>query len=97
LDQSLHIRILTVIGVIARLSEPTICQVTEVENMEKRDWRKGLTPTERAEMRKLEKEISVLVKTGKSELNSERMTWLKYKRKVLQNRVTVRVRRELEN
>lgn len=61
--------------------------------MEKRNWRKGLTPAERAEMRKLEKEIAVLVKTGKI---SERMAWLKYTRKVLQNRVTVRVRRKLE-
>jgi hypothetical protein len=63
---------------------------------DRRNWKKTLSPQERTELKELERKIKLqeaLAAERQSIREQERLIVLKYHRKMLQNRVSVRTRR----
>ena len=63
---------------------------------DRRNWKKTLSPLERTELKELERKIKLqeeLAAERRSIREREKLIVLKYHRKMLQNRVSVRTRR----
>lgn len=68
--------------------------------MERRNWRDALNRQERSELRELDRQIKLqeqIAETRSRSIHEQRvLIYLKHKRQMIQNRVTVRARRSLE-
>lgn len=68
--------------------------------IERRNWRDALNRQERSELRELDRQIKLQEQVAELRRGSIReqreLVYLKYRRQVIQNRVTVRARRSLE-
>lgn len=67
---------------------------------ERRNWRDALNRQERSELRELDRQIKLQEQVAELRRGSIReqreLVYLKYRRQIIQNRVTVRARRSLE-
>jgi hypothetical protein len=68
--------------------------IVAMKSKGRRDWRKSLTPQERVELKEFDRKIKRQQRLAEQDIRErEKLIVLKYRRKMLQNRATVRARR----